>query len=315
MATPPLEGVAGPIEPRKVRCALAHEHMFVDFHGPAAPGYMDVNWGNKIGAAVESALVLRAQGIDLVVDWTNIGVGRNALALRSLARQSGIAFLCPTGIYKALVPPALAGLTRNQLAAHFVAELAHGIDGTAIRAGFIKTAASESGATREERTILEAAAIAARETGAAIGFHGPQAAPTRAMARLVERRCGSLERFVWAHAQVAALADNLALAARGAFLQYDAIGAHCDTFFGGPVDDATMLDRLEAMLEAGYGAQVLLSTDASVCVHPPAAQYDRSNAYLYRAFEDRLKARLGAAATRGILRDNVLRAFRRPDRL
>jgi len=310
-----LQTVTGALDAGSIGKVLAHEHMFVDFSGPDDAGYMDAAWSNKIGAAVESAAVLRAQGVDLVVDWTNLGVGRNALALRDVSRQSGVRFVCPTGIYKALVPPALAALTSRKLADHFIGELAAGIDGTGIRAGFVKAAASESGATAAELPVLRAAVIAATETGATIGFHGPQAATTRQMAALVETQCGTLERFVWAHAQVASLDDNKRFAARGARLQYDAIGARSDPFFDGPVDDEAMLARLEAMVAAGYGDRILLSTDASVCVNPPAAQYDRSNAYLYRYFEAMLEQRLGAEPARRILRDNVLEAFRLPERL
>jgi hypothetical protein len=47
--------------------AMAHEHMFTDFCGPDQDAYMDVNWSNKIGAAVENAEVLRGQGVNLVI--------------------------------------------------------------------------------------------------------------------------------------------------------------------------------------------------------------------------------------------------------
>lgn len=310
-----LQCVSGIVKAASVERALAHEHMFVDFHGTSDPAYMNVNWSNKIGAAVESAAVLRAQGVDLVVDWTNLGVGRNALALRAVGEQSGVRFVCPTGIYKDFRPPALEDLSVKALARHFIDELASGIDGTGIRAGFVKTAASESGVTGSERPILRAAAVAARETGAAIGFHGPVAATTLAAARIFEREKFALERLVWAHAQVSSVDDNKALADRGAMLQYDAIGAHADLFFGGPVSDRAMLERLEQMITAGFEDRIMLSTDASVCINPPGAQYDRNNAYLYRYFEAKLIERIGARRTRKILRDNVIMAFRRPVRL
>lgn len=55
---------------------------------------------------MESADILAGQGVDLVIDWSNLGVGRNALALRSVAEQSGIDFVCPTGVYKHFLPSA-----------------------------------------------------------------------------------------------------------------------------------------------------------------------------------------------------------------
>ncbi len=310
-----LRTVSGIVPARNVKMAMAHEHMFTDFCGPDQDSYMDVNWSNKIGAAVESAEILRAQGVNLVIEWTNIGIGRNVVALRSVSRQSDVHFVCPTGIYKDLKSPVLADVPIKAMAKHFVAELTTGIDGTNIRAGFVKTSCNESGATRKELGILRAAALAAKETGAALGFHGPIAKTTQSAVKTMEKEGFKIDRFVWAHAQVSTLDDNKRLADRGAYLQYDAIGAHTDQFFGGPVSDDTMLERLGQMVAGGYENQIMLSTDAAACINPPSLQYDRNNAYLYRYFEDKLKQRIGARRTRKILRDNVLAAFHKPTKL
>gem|GEM_PF-5928666 len=306
---------SGVLQAKNVKMAMAHEHMFTDFCGPDQDAYMDVNWSNKIGAAVENAEVLRGQGVNLVIEWTNIGIGRNVVALRSVSRQSEIHFVCPTGIHKDLKSPILAGVPVATMAKHFVSELATGIDGTGIRAGLVKTSCNESGATRIENGILRAAAIAAKETGAALGFHGPEAKTTRNVLKIMEKEGFNIDRFVWAHAQVPTLDDNKRLADRGVFLQYDAIGAHIDQFFGGPVSDDTMLERLAQMVDGGYENQLMLSTDAAACINPPTLQYDRNNAYLYRYFEDKLKQRIGKHRTRKILRDNVIVAFRQPSKL
>ena len=315
LASTKLRTVTGVLSARSVKMAMAHEHMFTDFCPPDQDAYMDVNWSNKIGAAVESAAVLHAFGVNLVVEWTNIGIGRNVLALRSVSRQSNVHFVCPTGIYKDLKSPVLANVSIAQMADHFVSELATGIDGTGIRAGFVKTSCNESGATRKEVGILRAAAIAAKQTGAALGFHGPEAKTTRNVVKIMEKEGFKLDRFVWAHAQVSTLDDNKRMADRGAFLQYDAIGAHTDQFFGGPTSDAAMLERLGQMVAGGYENQIMLSTDAAVCINPPEFQYDRDNAYLYRYFEQKLKQHIGARRTRKILRDNVVAAFRQPTKL
>ena len=153
-----LRTVTGILRARDVKMTMAHEHMFTDFCGPDQDAYMDVNWSNKIGAAVESAAVLRGQGVNLVVEWTNIGIGRNVLALRSVSRQSDVHFVCPTGIYKDLKSPVLANVSIAAMTGHFISELATGIDGTGIRTGFVKTSCNESGATRKEVGILRAAA-------------------------------------------------------------------------------------------------------------------------------------------------------------
>jgi len=310
-----LETVTGPLKGSDVERAMAHEHLYVDFNGPADPSYMDVDWSVALGASVNAANELRAQGVNLMIEWTNLGVGRNVLLLRHVARRAGLNIVCPTGIYKSLVPPEFAGLSIDELAAAFVRELTKGADGTGIRVGFIKIATTEDGATESDTFVHKAAAIAATEVGCTIALHSPHFAATKGVVKVLEEAGVSLERFVWGHAQPSKTEEHQEMAARGATIQYDAISAHDDPFFHGPVDDESMLDRIEALVKAGFDKQVIVSTDASVCVHPPKWQYDRTNTYLYGYFEAKLRERLGEAMAAQVLRDNVIRAFRRGDKV
>jgi predicted metal-dependent phosphotriesterase family hydrolase len=315
-ATPRVvETVLGPVGAGKVRWALAHEHFFVDFSGPTRRDYMDVDWSDVTGACVNSARTLRAQGVDLVVDWTNMGVGRNVLLLRDIARQTGVSIVCPTGIYKSLIPPELRGEGVGAIARHFHRELTRGIDGTRVRAGWVKCATTEAGPTATDTRIHRAAARAAKAAGCTLSLHSPHYEATLAVVATLEREGFDLRRFVWGHSQVSSVEQHIALARRGAMVQYDAISANQDAFFAGPTDDDSMLDRIEEMVEAGFGHRVVVSADASVFVNPARFQYDRDNSYVMRTFVPKLRRRLGADATRMVLRDNVLAAFRRGDRV
>ncbi len=308
-----LESVTGPIEGSAVEKVMAHEHFFVDFHGPNDPKYMDVDWQSAIGASINAAEELRGQGVNLLIEWTNIGVGRNVLLLRNVSRRTGLNIVCPTGIYKSLVPPAMADFSVNQIADHFIAELTKGIDGTGIRAGFIKIATTEAGATESDSRIHRAAGIAARETGATVALHSPLSEATEGVVATLLGEGFTLERFVWGHSQPSSNDAHLAMVKRGATVQFDAISADSDPFFKGPTDDASMLDRVENIVAAGYPDQVILSADASVFVNPAVWQYDRDATYVYRYFEAKLTERLGEENAHRVLRDNVIRSFRRGD--
>lgn len=308
-----LETVTGPVRAGAVEKAMAHEHLFVDFHGPTAPEYMDVDWSTVLGASVNAALELRAQGVNLMIEWTNLGVGRNVLLLRHVSRETGLNIVCPTGVYKSLVPPALADLPVPRLADHFIRELTMGVDGTGVRAGFIKIAVSSDAVAETETPFHRAAAIAAKETGATIAMHCPKAEVAKEVAFTLEAEGFKLERFVWGHSQPSSDLDHLSMVARGAAVQFDAISADSDPFFQGPTDDASMLRRIENIVKNGHPDQVIVSADASVYVHPPVWQYDRDNTYVHRYFEAKLIERLGEGLARQVLRDNVIRAFRRGD--
>jgi hypothetical protein len=99
-----------------------------------------------------------------------------------------------------------------------------GIDGTGIRAGFIKLATTETGPTRRETEIHRAGAMAAAATGAAIVLHSPHAAVTRLVLSTLEAEGFDPARLVWAHAHDSTLEENLELAARGMTISFDDVG-------------------------------------------------------------------------------------------
>lgn len=308
-----LETVTGPVSSASISWALAHEHFFVDFFLPSDPKYMDVNWSDVTGACTASANDLRAQGVDLFIDWTNMGVGRNPLLLRDVSRRSGMNILCATGIYKNRIPPALVGAPIGEIADHFYRELTKGIGETPIRAGWVKCATTEDGPTAADTRVHAAAARAAKRAGCTISLHSPHYEATKAVMKTLEGEGFDLRRFVWGHSQVSSVEDHKKVAAKGAMVQWDAISASKDEFFGGPTDDESMLDRIQEMIAAGYGDRIVVSADASVFVNPAIYQYDRQNTYVYRTFVPKLKERIGDQRTQMVLRDNVVKAFRRGD--
>ena len=307
-----LQTVTGPLNAADVEKVMAHEHLYVDFHGPNADEYMDVNWSAALGASVNAAKELRGQGVNLLIDWGNIGVGRNVLLLRHVTRQTGMNIVCPTGIYKSLVPPAMADLSVARVAEHFMRELSMGVDGTNIKAGFIKIAVSSDAIADTEKPFHQAAAIAAKETGCTISMHCPHANVANEVVASLEAEGFKLDRFVWGHSQPSSNEDHLKMVGRGAAVQFDAISADSDPFFDGPTDDESMLARIENITK-GHPDQVIVSADASVFVHPAKWQYDRDNTYVHRYFAAKLAERLGEDMANKVLRDNVIRAFRRGD--
>lgn len=273
---------------------------------------MDVNWGMVRGAAINRIRELRAQGIDLLVDWTALGVGRNAALLRDVSGATGLHIICPTGIYLAKRPAGYRDLSVAELAGRFITELTDGIDGTGVRAGFVKIATSDDGPTPEETTIHRAAAIAARETGAAVGLHCPLSGPLdRVRETLVAERF-PLDRLIWAHAQRSSPDDHARHAADGIVVQFDSFSSRSGADSGPPALFDRSMDAIGRLIEAGHLNQVLVSDDATVVCNPPTTQYGYDATSVMRHVKPALRERYGDRATRTILRDNVIAAFRWP---
>jgi phosphotriesterase-related protein len=305
-----LETVTGPLRENQVEWALEHEHLFVDFLGAKDPAYQDVDWADVTGACVNSVLELRAQGVNLYVEYTPMGVGRNVLLTRNVARQTGMAIVCASGIYRASfgIPPEFRQMGAAELGRHFFRELTLGVDGSHIRAGFIKIAVDDDGPKPADVVVYRAAARAAKRTGCTIGMHAFAVDAMRAARRILVEEGFDLRRFVWAHANYTpTIADHMETAARGSFVSYDAV-----TVGGAPTEEV-LLDWIEEMIAAGFGGKVLLSTDSTIYVNPQASQYGYQNTYLFRVFKPKLEARFGAQVTQKLLRDNVIVAYRRGD--
>lgn len=298
-----IETVTGPIGVGGFTKALAHEHLFVDFLGPDHPEYCRVDWDDLRSVCLERLAEVRRAGVDLLVDCTGIGIGRNVDLLRDVSTSSGIRIVCATGIYKSLRPPELKDATVDELADLFVRELSVGIDDGDVRAGFIKLATSDDGPTHEETPIYRAGAMAAVTTGSAIVLHSPRAEAAGVVLGSLEREGFDPTRLIWAHAQESTLAENLALASRGVAISLDAIGTS---------DDEEMLDRIEHLVARGAGDRVVVSSDSSLVVHPVELAYERDISYLHGAFCPKVEARFGRGLRESLTRDNVFRAYRRP---
>ena len=297
-----METVTGLIGIDGFTSALAHEHLFVDFLGPDHPDYCRVDWREVRTGCLERLAEVRRTGVDLIVDCTGIGIGRNVDLLRDVSTSSGIRIVAATGIYKSLRPPGLQGATIEELADLFVRELTVGVDGTDVRAGFIKLATTDAGPTTEETLVHRAGSIAAVATGSAVVLHSPRAEAAEVVLEGMEREGFDPTRLIWAHAQESTLEENLALASRGVAISLDAIGTS---------DDVEMLDRIEQLVAAGAGDRMIVSSDSSLVVHPVGLAYERDIGYLPRTFGPKVEGRFGRALRESLTRDNVFRRFGR----
>jgi phosphotriesterase-related protein len=121
------------------------------------------------------------------------------------------------------------------------------------KAGWIKLSAGDDGITPLEARILRAAAHVSAETGATIGSHTIRGRVVMDQLDIIEAEGGSADRFISIHTQAEKdFALNLAVAERGAWIEYDNIGW---------VDDGELLPLILKVIEAGRGTQLLLSHD------------------------------------------------------
>lgn len=252
-----IQTVVSPIKPDKFGLTLPHEHIFTDLRGPQAIGYAQ-SAPSKVAATMKPFLMeIFSWGVNSLVECSTIGVGRNPSILKEIALSTGLNIVAPTGVYReAYVPVELKNKTIQELADMWIRDITEGMDGTDIRAGFIKMAVSDEGITVLEAKNLQSAVIASRQTGAAIACHTIGGKLALDVMDLLTRFGMDLKRFIWTHAQSESdLSYHLKAAQNGTILSIDAIGS-------GWIPDNDMLAATINLIEAGYSDRILLSHDA-----------------------------------------------------
>jgi phosphotriesterase-related protein len=224
-------------------------------------------FGSREALVERAVAILRqtvADGIDTMVDATPFDLGRDMHLLRECAERSGMRIIASSGHW--LVPsPTFANRTVAQLAQLFITELTTGAESTGIRAGIIKVA-SEERIEPFDRKVLEAAAIAHKETGAGILTHA--AARNRigeAQAAVFDELGVDPGRVIIGHSDDATdITYITGLADRGYLIGMDRIACGQLPEYGAQ----RVPDRLRMIAELvsrGYAGSLALSTDDPIC--------------------------------------------------
>lgn len=295
--------VLGPVEAAELGITLPHEHVFIDL----VREYRGDGLLNDRALAVEELRAFTAAGGRTLVDCTSLGLGRDPLALRSIAQDTGLHIVMGCGYYR---DPYLADQPVNRLSVDEVADLIvrdieEGADGTDVRAGVI----GEIGSDRKYISALEersfrAAARAHHRTGLTITTHAARWPVGLPQLDLLAEEDVDPARVVVGHCDmVPDPSYHLAVARRGAFVQFDTVQGETE------YDTRARLSWIRALAERGHLGQVLLSQD--VCLRSNLLATGGSGyAYVPTAFADRLRAAgFSGSDVTTLLVDNPRRAL------
>lgn len=250
-----LHTTLGALRRDQLAMILPHEHVFVDLRTPDQPGYAEADERDVVALMAPQIEAIKTLGISALVECSPCGVGRRADMDLAVSRATGLPIVVPTGIYREpWIPAWVRGASEAAIAEWMLDELNHGIELTGVRAGWIKLSAGDDGITPLEAHILRAATRAATATGATIGSHTIKGRVVMDQLDIIEAGDGSAGRFISIHTNLEPdFALHKAVAARGAWIEYDNIGWV-------PVEETVAL--ILRALEAGLAGRLLLSHDA-----------------------------------------------------
>jgi len=244
----------GPFRKDQLGMILPHEHVFVDLRTPDQPGYAQADEADVVALMAPQIEAIKAQGITALVECSTGGVGLRVDMDLAVSLATDFPIVVPTGNYREpWIPEWVATASVEALEAFMLKDLTEGVGDTGVIAAWIKISAGDDGITALEERILRAAARAAKATNAVIGSHTIKGRVVMDQLDIIEAEGYTASRFISIHTQAEPDFElHKAVAARGAWIEYDNIGY---------VPDEETVPRILRALEAGLGGQLLLSHD------------------------------------------------------
>jgi phosphotriesterase-related protein len=176
---PNVETVQGPVDAADLGLTLVHEHVRFRDEAVAA------EWPNRydeqleLDAALVAVNAAKDRGVQSIVDPTAMFGGRDVGFMKRVADATGVRIIACTGIYSYdYLPHYFENRDIDVMADHFVEDIEAGIQGTPIKAAFLKCAADAAGVTEHVEKIHRAVARASLQTGASIMAHSMPAVGT-----------------------------------------------------------------------------------------------------------------------------------------
>ena len=290
-----VQTVLGPVPPSELGPTTTHEHLYIDFtfmYRPArdfprpeladAPltlqnlGWVRYNYYSNrpnmqltdVDTATNEVAMYRDAGGGAIVEATTIGIGRAPEALVRISRATGVHVVMGAGFYvDAAHPEDMAQRSVEDLAREISADITEGVAGSGIKAGIIGEMGCTWPLTANERKTLSAAALAQRETGAAILIHPGRHPDAPAEILAVLANAGAdISRVIMGHLDRTVFEFDAVrrIAASGCYLEWDLFGNEGSHYPAADTDmpsDAQRLDFVRHITDAGYGDRVVLGQD------------------------------------------------------
>ncbi len=287
--------VRGPVAPARLGRTLAHEHVVVDFIGAdrISPGRYATDQAFEL--ILPHLVRLRESGIHTLVECTPAYIGRRPDFLLRLARASRMHVVTNTGWYAAVQGRYLPREAREweveRIAAHWLDEWIHGIDGTGIRPGFLKLGTGNGPLPEVDARLLRAAARVHRESGLRIFLHSGDGDAARDAVRRLDAEGIAPSALVWVHAQNDPGPIQVELARQGTWISLDG-------FSLAPASAVRHVEALTLHRDSGTLGKVLVSHDDGWLVDGDAPSGNRltlfanGNVTPYTAIENRLLPQL-----------------------
>lgn len=283
--------VLGDIDSSKLGFTHAHEHIFKDYTSSARVPENEsdlVDWQK----AVQMLNEFKALGGGCIVDaQPRTRDGRDPARLQTISRLTGIHLIACTGMFfeknsttKEFTCQDLQNMTPTELTDFYIKETSEGMDGTDIKAGWIKGGSMYCYITPLQEKSLRAAVRASKVTGVPVHTHTTTGTFQLEQCEIVEDEGMDMTRFGVAH--VDRNPDfwlQKKVAERGSYLIFDSGPGKIKYF-----PDGVRVELLKRLVDAGFENQIMLAMDMGKKTHHTVYGYGPGWEYIKERFIPRL---------------------------
>ena len=260
---PAVESVTGPLDVEDLGTTLIHEHLRTrdDANAFQFPHLYDDD--ALYAAGVEAARNALDRGVKTIGEPTAMFLHRDVGFIERVAKETGLQAIVCTGIYTYdHLPLFWQSRSPDVMADAFVHDIEQGIQGTDIKAAFLKCAADEPGVNDNVEKVHRACARASLRTGVPIMAHSRPASNTgpRQVEIFLEEGVAP-EKIQIAHTGDTDDLDYIeGLLEKGVYIGLDRFGIEMYQ----PMD--RRLNTAAALLEKGYAERMFLSADSCASI-------------------------------------------------
>mgnify|MGYP000271261279 CR=1 FL=1 len=263
-----INSVLGAISPDDLGITLMHEHLIFGFPGwqydSAAPPY---DREETVNTCVEMIKEAKRYGLKTIIDATPNDGTRDPELYKIVAEKAEINIICATGLYSAADGASAyfrirAGVSKeykkiiNEIYETFMRDICQGIGNSGVRAGVIKIGTSKGRIAPYEEMVMEAAAMAQKDTGVPIITHTEAGTMGPQQADYLISKGAEINRLAIGHmCGNANLKYHLEVLQKGVFICFDRFG------FNLAFPDTLRIGTLVGLIGLGYEKHIMLSHD------------------------------------------------------
>ncbi|MBP2079437.1 phosphotriesterase family protein [Oceanobacillus polygoni] len=284
MAKGKVRTVLGDIEALEMGFTMAHEHILTNPQGEGTKNNLDHHL-DSVPLAIQMLREFKEIGGGAIIETTPESWGRNTPGMVTASQESGVHVVACTGYIceEHGMEPELNEWSTNYVAERMLGDVQVGMDGTTVKAGWIKAGTAYNHITPNEEKVLRAGARAATEAGTCFHTHTTAGTMGIEQCEIVLDEGFDMSKFIVAHVdRVPDLWYHRQILKTGANIIYDGPGK------AKYYPDSMRIELLKQLVADGYEDQIMLSNDMGRRSHHKVYGYGPGFNWIKERFLPRL---------------------------